>query len=189
MEKLERGSADVVIDDNVKIAFVRWKDNKVVTVISSKYGLNPIASKKCNEGMGGVYRLDQNITTYMIAHRSNEWWWQIICFCVDLCSNNAAQIYQQPENPGQKPPDLLGFQHSIVDTYHRRYRKTTQISMFPGSRKKTRVSDEVRFDKLSHWIGKAKQGGCAECGKTTLYFCEKCNAALHPECFKEFYEQ
>ena len=46
MEKLERGSADVVIDDNAKIAFVRWKDNKVVTVISSKYGLNPTAKTK-----------------------------------------------------------------------------------------------------------------------------------------------
>ena len=46
MEKLERGSADVVINDNAKIAFVRWKDNKVVTVISSKYGLNPTAKTK-----------------------------------------------------------------------------------------------------------------------------------------------
>ena len=33
IEKLERGSAGVVINDNAKIAFVRWKDNKVVTVI------------------------------------------------------------------------------------------------------------------------------------------------------------
>ena len=32
MEKLEWGSVDVVIDDNGKIAFMRWKDNKVVTV-------------------------------------------------------------------------------------------------------------------------------------------------------------
>ena len=43
MEKLKRGSADAVIDDNSKIAFVRWKNNKVVTVISSKYGLNSTA--------------------------------------------------------------------------------------------------------------------------------------------------
>ena len=63
------------------------------------------------------------------------------------------------------------------------------MKMFPGSRKKTKVSDEVRFDKLSQWIGKAKQQRCAECRKTTLYFCEKCNVALHPECFKEFHEQ
>ena len=46
MEKLERGSADVVINDNAKIAFVRWKGNKVVPVISSKYGLNPTAETK-----------------------------------------------------------------------------------------------------------------------------------------------
>ena len=26
------------------------------------------------------------------------------------------------------------------------------MSMFPASRKKTKVSDEVRFDKFSHWI-------------------------------------
>ena len=39
MEKLENGSADIVIDDNDKIDFVRWKDNKVVTIISSKHGL------------------------------------------------------------------------------------------------------------------------------------------------------
>ena len=46
MEKLERGSADVVINGNAKIAFGRWKGNKVVTVISSKYGLNPTAKTK-----------------------------------------------------------------------------------------------------------------------------------------------
>ena len=124
MEKLERGSADVVINDNAKIAFVRWKDNKVVTVISSKYGLNATAKtkryikekkgrvdieqpqciKKYNEGMSGVYCLEQNIAMYMIAHRSKKRWWPILRFCIDLCANNAIQIYQhQKENPGQKP--------------------------------------------------------------------------------------
>ena len=92
LEKLEKGSADVVIDENAKIAFVRWKDNKVVTVISSKYGLNPTAKtkryikekkgqvdigqtqciKKYNAGMGRVDHLDQNIATYLIVHRSKK---------------------------------------------------------------------------------------------------------------------
>ena len=54
--------------------------------------------------MGGVDRLDQNIATYMIAHRSKKWWWPIFRFCVNLCANNAFQIYRhQKENPGQKP--------------------------------------------------------------------------------------
>ena len=61
--------------------------------------------------------------------------------------------------------------------------------MFPGSRKKTKVSDEVRFGKLSHWIVKAKKRRSDECGKITLCFSEKCNLALHPECFRGFHEQ
>ena len=43
MEKMGRASADVVTDISSNIGFVRWKDNKVVTVITSKYGLNPQA--------------------------------------------------------------------------------------------------------------------------------------------------
>ena len=46
MEKLKRGSADVVLDDNANIAFARWRENKLVTVISSKYGLNPTPKTK-----------------------------------------------------------------------------------------------------------------------------------------------
>ena len=99
MEKLERGSADVVIDDNAKIAFARWKDKKVVTVISTgktkqyikeKKGRvdieQPQCIKKYNERMGRVDRLDQNIGTYIIALRSKNWWWPIFRFCIDpLC--------------------------------------------------------------------------------------------------------
>ena len=46
MEEPKRGSADVVINDNAKIAFRRWKDNQVVTVISSMYGLRLTAKTK-----------------------------------------------------------------------------------------------------------------------------------------------
>ena len=61
--------------------------------------------------------------------------------------------------------------------------------MFPGSRKKTKVSDEVRFNKSSHWMGKGKQQQCAECAKKKpLYFHKKYNDALHQECFKGFHE-
>ena len=45
--------------------------------------------------------------------------------------------------------------------------------MFAGSRQKNKVSNEVRFDKLSHWIGKAEQRRRAECGKTI--YLNECN--------------
>ena len=100
MEKLERGSSDVVTGSNSKITFVRWKDNKVVTVASTLYGQSPMKKAQryikkkhgrvdieqsksiyqYNQGMGGIDRLDQNISTYMIGHRSKVWWCQFVVF-------------------------------------------------------------------------------------------------------------
>ena len=43
-----------------------------------------------NKGMGGVDRLDQNISSYMIGHRSKKWWWPVFRFCLDLSVNNVS---------------------------------------------------------------------------------------------------
>ena len=42
MEKLERGTSDVVTDKNSNRTLVRWKDNKVVTVASKFVGKMPL---------------------------------------------------------------------------------------------------------------------------------------------------
>ena len=97
MEKLERGASDVVTDKNSNLTLVRWKDNKVVTVVSKFVGKMALrkAHRKFmskiklaglrltslniiyNKGMGGVDRLDQNISCYMIRHRSKKWYWPV----------------------------------------------------------------------------------------------------------------
>lgn len=205
-----RGSTDVVTEENAEITFVRWKDNKVVTVASTLHGQQPMKKAqryikarngrvdidqpnsiaKYNQGMGGVDRLDQNIGAYMIGHRSKKWWWPVFRFCLDLCVNNAYQLYRfQNASPGERKLDLLGFRRSIVDTYHRRYSYKSSVACFPPSRKKVKVNDAVRYDNENHWIGKGKQRRCGQCQKTTLYYCEKCNIALHPECFKYFHQK
>ena len=77
MKKLERASTDVLIDDNAKIALVRCKNNKVVTVLSSNYGLNPTAKTKRYIKERKVESILSNlnaIKNYMIAHRSKKWW-------------------------------------------------------------------------------------------------------------------
>ena len=122
------------------------------------------------------------MSTFMIPDRTRKWWWPIFHFCVDLCPNNAFQINRhQKENPSQKLPGLVGFRCRSVDTYYRRCRKTTQVAMLPGLRRKTKVSDKFRSDKLSHWISKVKLQPYAECGKITPYFCDKFNVTLHHE--------
>ena len=97
MEKLERGASDVVTGRNSNLTLVRWKDNKVVRVASTFVGKMP--RKKAhryvkaqndraeidqpqiiflyNKDKGGVDRLDQNISSYMIGHCSKKWWWLV----------------------------------------------------------------------------------------------------------------
>ena len=48
MEKLERGSSDVATEDTSNITFVRWKDNKIVTVASNLYGQSPMKKAQRN---------------------------------------------------------------------------------------------------------------------------------------------
>ena len=150
MEKLERGSTDVVTEKNANITFVRWKDNKVVTIASTSHGEKPLkkvqrycrsAHKridinqphsiyKYNQGMGGVDRLDQNVGAYMIGLQSKKWWWPIFRHCIDLSLNNVHQLYRhQTQSTGEKKFDLLGFRRSIVDTYQRCYRKSSIVSI------------------------------------------------------------
>ena len=77
-----------------------------------------------NKGMGGVDCLDQNISSYMIGHRSTKWWELVFRFCLDLLVNNAYQLYRhQKRSEGERKLDLLGFRPSIVDTYYRCLRK------------------------------------------------------------------
>ena len=115
MEKLERGASDVVTDKNSNLTLVRWKDNKVVTVASTFVGKMPLRKAHryvkaqngraeidqpqsiflYNKGMGGVDRLDQNISSYMIGHRSKKWWWPVFRFCLDLSVHSAYQLYRQ----------------------------------------------------------------------------------------------
>ena len=140
MEKLERGAFDVVNDKNSNLTLVRWKDNKVVTVASTFVGKMPLRKAHryvkaqngraeidqpqsiflYNKGMGGVDRVDKNISSYMIGLRSNKLWWPVFCFCLDLSVNNAYQLYRQQKcSDGERKFDLLEFQQSIVDIYYR----------------------------------------------------------------------
>ena len=92
----------------MSLTLVQWKDNKVVTRASTFVGKMPLMKAHryvkaqngraeidhpqsmflYNKGMGGVDRLDQNISSYMIVHRSKKWWWPVFRFCLDLSVNN-----------------------------------------------------------------------------------------------------
>ena len=147
MEKLERRATEVVTDKNSNITLVRWKGNKVVTVASTFFGKMPLRKAHhyvkaqngraeinqsqsiflYNKGMGGVDRLDQNISSQMIGHQNKKWWWPVFCFCLDLSVNNTYQLFRQQErSEGERKLDLLGFRQGVVNTYYRCPRKSQQ---------------------------------------------------------------
>ena len=193
-------------DKDTGIWITRWKDSKVVTMASIYAGVNPIkkaqryskAEKKrveitqpnvvaeYNYGMGGVDRFDQNIAAYMITQQSKKWWWPVFRFCVDLAVQNAYQIYRLQARGVFKRLDSLGFRRAIVEVYSKKYTKDSSgLFKYPQMCQ----SNEVRYDNVGHWIKKATQRRCQHkpCKGTTLYCCEKCTVALHPECFKAYH--
>ena len=208
MKKKARESSDVVNDNKSNVTLVCWKDNKVVTVVSTLYGKEPM-KRACryikdnggrveidqpnsisvyNKTMVGVDRMDENIGAYMINIRSKKWWWPLFQFCVDLAVNNAFQLYRlQPLQQGEKQLGLLGFRREIVKVYHARFRSDKTLPLiFPVPRSTQRVIPEISYDGIDHWIAKGNQRRCAKCSKMSKYFCEKCNVGLHPGCFKDF---
>ena len=209
MKKEARGSSDVVNDNKSNATFVRWKDNKVVTVASTLYGKEPMKRARryikdkggrveidqpnsisvYNKTMGGVDRMDQNTGAYMIKIHSNKCWWPLFRFCVDLAVNNAFQVYRlQPLQQGENQLDLLGFRREIVKVYHARFRSDKTLPLiFPAPRSTQRVIPEIHYDGIDHWIAKGNQRRCAKCSKTSKYFCEKCNVGLLPDCFMDFH--
>lgn len=207
MGKLKRGDYDSAVDSNSGTNIVRWKDNKVVTVASTYAGVNPIGvaqrfvrveKKKVgvpiprciqiyNHGMGGVDRCDQNVACYMVRIRMKKWWWPIFRYLLDMSIQNAYQLYRLQD--GVEALDLLAFRRSIVKTYLSKYSQERSRNLFSKQLADKRVQDDIRYDGLNHWPSKGKQRRCGlqSCKGTSVYFCSRCNVALHPECFQKFH--
>ena len=123
----------------------------------------------------------------MIGHRSEKWWWPVFHFCLDLSVNKAYQLYGQQKR-SEEECKLIYWDFGevllihIIDVF-----ENQQQQISSPCKKVAKVSDEVRYDAINHWMGKGKQRRCASCQKTTLYFCEKCNVGLHPDCHKQFH--
>ena len=213
LKKEPRGAYDVVLDQSSAVCMVRWHDSKVVTVASTYAGVEPLqkanrfssAQKKrisvdqpkvvqlYNNGMGGVDRLDQNLSCYMTNLRSKKWYWPIFRFCVDLAVQNAYQLHRLQEKlPGAPEHDLLSFRREIAQVYVKTLSSLhSAAAPFPPSRipADRRVLHEVRTDATAHWIVQGTQRRCVApgCKGTSVYACEKCNVGLHPGCFKSFH--
>ncbi|XP_021194177.3 piggyBac transposable element-derived protein 3 [Helicoverpa armigera] len=210
MKKMSRGSFDQCTDTLTNITLVRYNDNNIVTVASTECGVEPLAKVKrycdkqkkdvdqprCivnyNKYMGGVDRLDQNVGCYRISIRLKRWYWQLLMFPINVCMNNAFQLYKLSPASQNNQHDYLSFTRHVVTTYLQTFPENSSSVKKPIPRSSLaiikRVPVDIRLDGKAHHIIKSdKQNRCGLCHKNTTMKCGKCNVALHQKCSPAFH--
>ncbi|KAK3889337.1 hypothetical protein Pcinc_006654 [Petrolisthes cinctipes] len=116
MEKkiVPRGTIDYVSSDD-GILVVRWKDNKVVTLLSTDMGVEPVSSvyryssegkrkdevrcpaviKSYNTNMGGIDNNDMLVHLYRTPMKSKRWYLRLFAYAIDVSLTNAWIMYKR----------------------------------------------------------------------------------------------
>lgn len=212
-KKSARGTYDYRLDSQSSTIVVRWNDSSVVTLASNCHGLEPIGSaqrwscaQNCrisinqpyligqyNRHMGGVDRMDQNLSAYRITIRSRKWWWPLFSYLLQVGMQNAWLLYRMTEGAKHRPLTNLEFRREVCNVYYKRYAlERPTVGQSVGGRPKElsrRVPLEVRTDNLDHYIeSNGTQRRCAVCGKKVRKQCAKCDVGLHMDCFVAFHK-
>lgn len=138
--KKGRGSHEVLVREDNKIAVVKWVDNKGVLMTSTCTGSQPVHNVKryektkreyvyiprpCivasyNESMGGVDLLDRYIAYYRISMRTKKWPVRVFFHFIDVAIANSWITYNRDQEmlfvPKKKRMDLLDFKVYIAES-------------------------------------------------------------------------
>lgn len=110
----DRGTFDYRVDIGNEVLVCRWMDNSVVTIASNANGVQPsqqvkrysrekkakvavnqpLLVAKHNANMGGVDRMDQNISKYRRAIRGKKWYSFLFTYLLEASVNNDLQLYK-----------------------------------------------------------------------------------------------
>ena len=193
----------------------RWKDSRLVTLsifMASKHWTlwrgghdpnerlwpsrserkfvditQPYVIDRYNRHMGGVDRMDQNVSTYRISIRSRKWWWALFAYLLDVAMQNAWLLYRNTAAAIHQPLDQLEFRRNVCAVYYKRYSRERAAIGRPLGRPrpvKDRVPSDVRTDKANHFLeSSGTQRRCGVCGLKARRICRKCDIGLHKNCF------
>lgn len=203
--KLGRGYMISKSIDVEGIHLTKWVDNAVVSVASTVYGKDPTATvqryssiekkkvevdcplviAKYNKHMGGVDRMDQNISLYRIGIHGKKWWYGIFTWFIDAAIQNAWQLHRVFH------PDMaqLDFRRAIA-LYYCRHFGTPPKSTGNRKRKIDVATLQLRYDYKGHFVRPVvKKRRCAgdSCKTIGRTICGKCNVGLCVRCFENFH--
>ncbi|XP_069670940.1 piggyBac transposable element-derived protein 3-like isoform X1 [Periplaneta americana] len=208
LQKSVRGSYDYSFDINGEILFVKWNDNRSVTVASNFDVVEPVASasrwnrnarqkisvqqplviKNYNKYIGGVDHHDCLAGKYATAIRCKKWYWALFVRMLDMAVVNGWIIYR--EIHGRDALDLLEFRRCLAVQY---------LKMFTNRKRMERplssprgVQFDMRFDGRGHFMAKRpSQRHCrmAGCKGRPVTFCKKCDVTLCQRCFEPYHSR
>ena len=203
LKKQRRGTMEGAETTDKALKVTRWKDNQVVSVLSTVYGVEPkdnakrwsreerkkidvprpAAIREYNKYMGGADRLNQNVNKYRVAINGKKFYWHIFTWILDVGMANAWTLHCAA---GGKM-DLLEFRRQVV--VHNLAVHGTE-STRPGPRIQ-RLGDEARLEGRDHWLGKVENEKRKRCaykgcegkdlegrGPLSRFQCKKCGVGI-----------
>ena len=201
LAKKPRGSYDFATDG--KNLVVSRLDNKVVTCATNYVTCNPVSTAQqwsksakkrvdvpvpkpfedYNKQIGGVDLFDQFVSTYIVRIRSKKWRWPFFAWVANASMANAWNLFCTVQKP---KIGMLEFQRDAVMTILTSFgrNKPAKSLAFP------RIgASSVKLDTKNHILVKStlKYCCCKHCGGRSIYLCQKCNVALHPDCLKDYH--
>ena len=212
----ELGAYDQVSSEREKLTLVRWNDNRIVTLLSSYCGSEPLkearrfdrtskefkiitmphAVEEYNRFMGGVDKLDSlmGISRYSII--SKRWYMYLFYYFVNVTVVNAWISYKKNMSVHCLPQKDILLRHFIGQITSDLVHEQSKTVILREHAKRARLSRdcEARFDGVDHLpIWAEKKGKCRLCpnNKTTFIKCKKCNVYLcfvrERNCFEAYH--
>ena len=141
-KQVERGTLDYSSMSGILV--VRWEDNKVVTMVSSDSGIDPIGTvkrygraekrridvacpdviKKYNGRMGGIDKGDMLTHLYETPFRARRWYMRIFGYAIDVSMCYAWLLYTRDcKEDGKQPMSLKTFRLQVSEVYRGRHSK------------------------------------------------------------------
>ena len=174
----------------------------------------PDLNNKYNKHMGGVDMLDSRVKNYAISIRVRKWYWCFYTWYLSIQMVQAWRHYRahkqeqhkhvqvedetkeemQKRKAAEKKIEtisLLEFIRQVVEMTVLKHSESYHISIPQreiGAAVSKVAKEEVRLDQGNHLIKLTElRGVCKQCKNHTVYRCDRCDVALHPNCFYNYH--
>ena len=129
--------------------------------------------------MGSVNLFDQFVSTQRVRIRSKKWWWPFFAWVVNASMVNAWDLFRTVQ---KQKIVMLEVQREVVITISFGRNKPAKSLAFARY-----IASNVKLDTKYQILAKSttKYCCCKHSGGRSIFLCQKCNVALHPDCFKD----